>query len=580
MDYEDWIKQKNDIANQLTNLRAAYINLAMKYRALSLQLRRDVFLPHAQERFECAAIFQDYPFTSKAGGNSAGSTPKGEADEALPANEECPVSRGWHSDLDTADVEMVLFGRKGPKSEDLTTVKQLVGRAETSLYHAEVLLKAINIQLPLQQNARSHVHIIKAWNRLCEELRGGRDFETALSNATFLTGGPESDMFKLRANTYTRTWFSCELVVPNEPAPDAWLAQFRSDSMPPPETPCFSGSQTRPQDSNPPQTPFNALPQLRTTDASSNAGGIPASKPSSSRSSTEHPAASFGFDQGSANTQSGSWGTFTGFSFNNSPWSYGSNRGAFSGGDTYQSPYGNRTYQSGHRPQPGYATFNETNYDAGQNHSSFHPHLYGPDSTSYYPPPRPNPFTSGGGDAFPSRGYAPPPASFAQPAPVIDRFAEQKERLQKYNARWEALSPSASHRTIPFPSRTLNMSTLAERSSHGLSQQSVASWTAEDHVKVNVSKFWADGYGVETRVLGSKKTVEIQRTNDNETLKVLRKQLRMKEASPWHPDTLNRRTGDEAGGTDESIGKMKEMKAIWGTLQDLLEQVEKVLAEG
>lgn len=156
----------------------------------------------------------------------------------------------------------------------------------------------------------------------------------------------------------------------------------------------------------------------------------------------------------------------------------------------------------------------------------------------------------------------PPRPTIAPPPLPVNRFATQIKRLEKYNDRWDALEPSSSHSTIPYPSRTLNLTALDERSHHGLGQPSVMGWLGEDHIKINASRFWAEGCHVELRIVATSKTAEIRGTNSAEHVKALRKQLRMKEASRWHPDTLNRRTGDMEGGTDESIGKRREMKAI------------------
>lgn len=54
----------------------------------------------------------------------------------------------------------------------------------------------------------------------------------------------------------------------------------------------------------------------------------------------------------------------------------------------------------------------------------------------------------------------------------------------------------------------------------------------------------------------------------------LQRYLKLEEMNRWHPDKLNRRTGDEHSPSDESIGRNEGIKAIWAGIETLMETLK------
>lgn len=87
---------------------------------------------------------------------------------------------------------------------------------------------------------------------------------------------------------------------------------------------------------------------------------------------------------------------------------------------------------------------------------------------------------------------------------------------------------------------------------------------------MNTELFFLTAFGLKPFInedAKSRPIVYIAAGSDKNDVKNHLKHLRLKEMNRWHPDKLNRRTGDSESQPDESIGKLEGIKAKlsgWG----------------
>lgn len=155
--------------------------------------------------------------------------------------------------------------------------------------------------------------------------------------------------------------------------------------------------------------------------------------------------------------------------------------------------------------------------------------------------------------------------------------------LQAYNEKWDSLGPKDLD--FPFPSPTLTRAGFLVVDNIHSPDAIKGQWSVPIRISVNTKVFFLNGFGlaysIRPKIYSSPQDTQIVRLTTNngvDDVKKLVRHIKLKEMSRWHPDRLNKRTGNEAA-VDETQGAVKGVVEVRTAVQELLAECEEFLVQ-